>query len=144
MCTCIDQGADFAYPDYSLIDGNSRPQGIVRLPAFDQSEILSRGDFLATGTLYSAKILRHHGYYTTHTKNSGLENYELIIKLLVSGSKGVHLSEPLFRYRRHGANISTSKIEKIVDYGRALYKSYGLGEFRTNEYHPYNLVLTKY
>ena len=143
MCTCIDQGADFAYPDYSLIDESSSSIGIVRLPEFDQAEIFSRGDFLATGTLYSAKLLRQHGYYATHIKNSGLENYELIIRLLISGAKGIHVGEPLFRYRRHTSNISASNISKIVDYGKALYKSYGLGDFRTNQYHPYNLVLTK-
>lgn len=143
MARWVDQGHDFIYSDYSIIDKDGHSKGIVRLPAFDQSEIISRGDFLATGTLYAAKLLRDYGYYATHTKNSGLENHELIVKLIAGGARGCHVGECLFRYRRHSANISTNRIESIVSTGKKLYKSHGLGEYRTNQYHPYKLVLQK-
>ena len=139
----LDKEYDFFYCDYSIIDENSLTQGAMRLPPFDQSEIFSRGDFLATGTLYNAEILRNIGCYSTHTINSGLENYELIIKLIVNGGKGCHIAEPLFRYRRHSANLSATSVARIVDSGRALYKAYGLGEFSTNRYHPYKLDLQR-
>ena len=48
-------------------------------------EILTRGDFLATGTIYRAELLHAFGGCTTQTRNSSLENYELILRLIDSG-----------------------------------------------------------
>jgi glycosyltransferase involved in cell wall biosynthesis len=141
MSLLIDQDYDFFYCDYSIINEHSYLQEVIHLPAFDPSEIVSRGDFLATGTLYPAKLLRDHGFYGTYSKNSGLENYELIIRLIVSGARGCHIPKPLFQYRRHTSNISNASISRIISNGRELFKKYGLGEFRTNQYHPYKLIL---
>lgn len=132
----------FFYPNYQVIDGNDRVLKNVRLPDFDPKEILSRGDFLATGTLIRADILNHFGPYKCEIVNSGLENYEFIIQLLCSGVRGLHVSEELFSYRRHSKNISEIKRDAIIQNGRLLFGKNNLGPFVTNEYHPYDLKVT--
>jgi hypothetical protein len=94
--------------------------------------------------LYPAELLHHHGGYDCQTRNSGLENYELIIKLMATGAKGVHVEAPLFNYRRHRMNMSAARTDSIIAYGRALFERNGLGMFRTNQYHPYKLVLPEH
>lgn len=137
----LAQRFDFCYADYTVIDGYSAPKEVVRLPDYDPEEVITRGDFLATGTMYLAELLHFHGGYATQTRNSGLENYELILKLMATGAKGVHVAAPLFKYRRHSINMSAVRVDSIIAYGRALFKCNGLGTFRTNQYHPYKLVL---
>jgi len=137
----LEQGFDFCYADYTVIDGDSKPKEVVCLPDFDPAEIRTRGDFLATGTLYSARALHLHGGYSSQTKNSGLENYELIIKLIAAGANGVHIATPLFQYRRHSINMSSLRINSIIAYGHALFERNHWGTFCTNQYHPYKLVL---
>jgi glycosyltransferase involved in cell wall biosynthesis len=141
MAPMLDQDFGFCYSDYSIIDDLSILQELVRLPDFDASEVLMRGDFLATGTMYPAKLLRLYGGYSSQTRDSGLENYELIIRLMAMGAKGIHLDSPLFKYRRHRINMSATRTDSIIAYGRALFERNGLGTFRTNQYHPYKLVL---
>jgi hypothetical protein len=141
MSPLLGQDFGFCYSDYTIIDSDSVTKEVVRLPKFDPSEILTRGDFLATGTLYSAKLLRRYDGYPIHTRNSGLENYELIVKLITKGIKGVHLDAPLFRYRRHRVNMSATRTDSIIAYGRTMFELKGLGPYRTNQYHPYKLVL---
>jgi len=134
----LARGYDFYYPDYEIIDTNGKVIGEMSLPDFDPLEIRSRGDFLATGTLYSAKILKEF-YYLEDIKNSGLENYDLILRLLDAKKRGEHISKKLFSYRRHSLNISQLQKEKILDNGYQLFKRYSLGDYLTNEYHPYIL-----
>jgi glycosyltransferase involved in cell wall biosynthesis len=144
MAPMLEQSFDFCYADYTIIDGDSVAQEVVRLPNFDAAEVMRRGDFLATGTLYPAELLHFHGGYAVKTRNSGLENYELIIKLMATGAKGVHLAAPLFKYRRHRINMSATRTDSIIAYGRAMFERNGLGTFRTNQYHPYKLVLPEH
>jgi glycosyltransferase involved in cell wall biosynthesis len=129
----------FFYSDYAVINTDGIITESVNLPEFQPLEILQRGDFLATGTLYSAKILKDFGGYSTTIKNSGLENYELILHLLKSGVRGKHVPLCLFGYRRHDLNISETKKEQIITYGKSLFLKMGLGSFTTNKYHPYKL-----
>jgi glycosyltransferase involved in cell wall biosynthesis len=140
----LELGFDFCYGDYTIIDSDSVQKEVVRLPDYDPEEVMTRGDFLATGTMYSAELLHFHGCYANQTRNSGLENYELIIKLITAGAKGVHVAAPLFQYRRHGINMSAVRLNNIIAYGRALFERNGLGVFRTNQYHPYKLVLPEH
>lgn len=134
----------FCYGDYTVIDADSMPQELVHLPDFDKAEIMMRGDFLATGTLYPTGLFRSVGGYNTSTRNSGLENYELIIKMMAMGAAGIHVAEPLFKYRRHNTNMSAERTDSIIAYGRALFERHRLGAFRTNENHPYKLVLSEH
>lgn len=131
----------FAYSDYYIIDNSSEIISQSNLPAFDEEEVMSRGDFLATGTLYRKDDLEKIGFYSENVRNCGLENYELMMMLLADNKKGICLNKHLFYYRRHSLNMSETKRNKIIEYGKALYKRLELGEFRTNEYHPYQLKL---
>ena len=137
----LSKSFGFYYSDYTIIDADSVPQEVVRLPDFDPAEVMTRGDFLATGTLYQAELLRAQGGYASQRRNSGLENYELIIQLMVAGTKGLHVAAPLFQYRRHRVNMSATRTDSIIAYGRSLFQRNDLGTFRTNQYHPYKLVL---
>ena len=108
----------------------------MKLPRFRTKEILNRGDFLATGTLFRSDILKETGGYNTDIVNSGLENYELVLKLIMSGISGKHISDVLFSYRIHGKNMSKLKKENIITNGKKLFIRKGLGNFSTNRYHP--------
>jgi glycosyltransferase involved in cell wall biosynthesis len=129
----------FFYSDYFVIDSSGEVGEEISLPEFKIEEILQRGDFLATGTLYSRKLISDFGGYSTIIKNSGLENYELIIRLVKSGMKGKHIPCCLFGYRRHASNISIAKKAQIISNGVKLFTNMGLGSFTTNQYHPYKL-----
>lgn len=141
MSDLLDGESRFIYSDYDIVDHNGEVQEIVELPEFDQKEILNRGDFLATGTIYSRRELEKVGWYNTAVKNSGLENYELIIKLIQNGVGGIHVKKSLFCYRRHSSNISSTRMTDIIEYGQKLFSDNSLGLYCTNEYHPYKLVL---
>ncbi len=131
----------FVYPNYVVVDENDCVVSEDHLPPFDVAEVLARGDFLATGTLYRKAAVLSVGGYNESVKNSGLENYELVLKLLRTGCVGRHVAHSLFAYRRHGANISSRRRDAIVQYGRRLFESLELGPYRTNAFHPYKLVL---
>ncbi len=110
------------------------------LPEFDVEEIFSRGDFFATGTVYRKDDLRTVGFYDFREKNCGLENYNLVLRLIDHGKRGIAVPGALFYYRRHHENMSTVKVRQIIDYGKRLLHSHGR-KFMTNEYHPYNLKI---
>jgi glycosyltransferase involved in cell wall biosynthesis len=129
--------AAFYYGDYTIINAMSMPERLVRLPNYDHEEVLNRGDFLATGTLYPTALIQEVGGYETLTKNSGLENYELIIKIMSIGATGIHVAAPLFKYRRHAKNMSERRMKAIIAYGRKLFKRNGLGNYSVNKNHPY-------
>ena len=127
----------FVYSDYYIVDEDDELINEMHLPDFDTSEILSRGDFLATGTMYRKSDIERLGYYTTKIKNCGLENYELIIKMLYNGNYGLHVKNKLFYYRRHKRNLSATKQNTIIAYGKDMFKRLGTSEYSINKYHPY-------
>jgi glycosyltransferase involved in cell wall biosynthesis len=137
------QGSEhaFAYPDYLVVGPSDELLYEDKLPDFDAAEIMARGDVLPTGMMYRKAVVRELGGYDESTKNCGLENYEIVLKLLRAGHTGLHIPRPLFAYRRHGLNMSTTKAEAIISYGRQLFDRLGLGPYRTNEHHPFRLVV---
>lgn len=135
----IEEKSAFFYPNYIEIDEVGKALKKVLLPEFDANEILNRGDFLASGTLIRADVLNSFGGYQENVVNSGLENYEFIIDVILSGLQGTNIPAILFKYRRHGQNLSTLKRDQIIDYGRELFARKNLGRFSTNIYHPYDL-----
>lgn len=135
----IDGKKAFYYPNYFVIDALGKCITPVDLPDFSTEEIRQRGDFLATGTIFDKKVFVAQGGYREDFKNCGLENYELVLRLLGNQFDGKHINKHLFRYRRHDSNLSSRKMNEILDYGRSLFQRMGLGEFSTNEYHPYGL-----
>lgn len=137
----IDSDYSFVYCNYSIIDANGKIIKEFRLPEFSQNEIETRGDFLATGTLYRKIDIASVGLYNENIKNCGLENYELILKLLHKNKKGYLLNKNLFLYRRHNNNLSELKKIKIIEYGNSLAKRFNVGKYQTNDFHPYGLEL---
>jgi glycosyltransferase involved in cell wall biosynthesis len=138
----IAVGHSFIYSDYMVIDQNSIQLREFRLPEFDRNEIFNRGDFLATGTLFRADLLERLSGYKVNIINSGLENYELILRLLESGYFGVHIPQILFGYRRHSQNISELKKNQIVRNGKLLFKTNKYGVYSSNQFHPYGLEVS--
>ena len=136
-----NQHYDFVYSNYYVIDEKDQIKKIMLLPKFEQKEIKKRGDFLATGTLFRKKALFNVGLYSESVKNCGLENYELILKLLDNGSEGMLLEKPLFYYRHHHKNLSKENINSIIVYGNKIAVKYGIGKYSTNKYHPYGLKI---
>lgn len=130
---------DFIYPDYRVINQDDQVVNECSLPDFDKSEIICRGDFLATGTLVKSKVIQNLEGYDTAQKNNGLENYEFILRCIRSGFIGHHVPNILFEYRRHSENISNKKRYQIIQNGKKLFKKFDLGDFRTNKFHPYDL-----
>ena len=126
----------FVYANYYLINEKKIIKNIT-LPKFDKKEIFQRGDFLASGTIYLKKIIEKFGYFNETKKNSGLENYELILKLLLSGFKGYHKNEFLFYYRKHKRNISKKIKDKIKKNGKELFRELKLGKYQKNKYNPH-------
>lgn len=131
----------FFYPDYDVVEDKGKIISNFLLPSFSQEEILSRGDFLATGTLIHSKHIESFGGYNCHVCNSGLENYEFILDLIHAGVKGFHVPQILFGYRRHSSNISKLKRDSIISHGKKLFQNKGYGDFMTNRYHPYELIV---
>jgi glycosyltransferase involved in cell wall biosynthesis len=111
-----------------------------RLPAFDSEEIFSRGDFFATGTVYSRQALLSVGGFPERDKNCGLENYAVVLELISRGMAGCAVTGAAFKYRRHTCNMSVVQRDKIIAYGRVLLHRHGR-EYQTNEHHPYALKL---
>lgn len=142
MARAIDQWSseDFYYCKGYVdlyADGTSRPR---TLPEYDAEEVFSRGDFFATGTVYKKNDFESAGRYDERVRNCGLENYNLILRLISKGKKGRAVPGASFHYRRHTENMSLVKRDAIIRYGRELLASFGR-EFRTNEFHPYQLTI---
>jgi len=131
----------FVYPNYQKIDSKNKVFESIELPEFDPNEILKRGDFLATGTLYNRSIITSVGCYNENKKNCGLENYELMLTLLMNNHKGKLIKSVLFSYRFHNNNMSKTKRESIIKYGQLLATKFGLDKYQSNKNHPYGLVL---
>lgn len=131
---------DFYYPRYFYEYYSAEEKAYKGFPDFDPEEIFERGDFFATATVYKKKDIVETGYLLEDTKNCGLENYNLILRLISKGKIGLPVDGTWFYYRRHHLNMSTSKRDAIIDYGKKLLASYGK-EFKTNQYHPYGLKM---
>lgn len=138
-----DSTCHFAYSNYQVVDERGDIQSYEKLPPFSKDEIFQRGDFLATGTVYIRSVIMEHGGYNEETSNCGLENYELVLKLIKSGYIGLHVARNLFSYRIHGNNISSNRRSYIIDYGEKLFNSFSMGPYTTNRFHPYKLNLNK-
>ena len=134
----IESKIAFVYSNYYLVKSNKKKISQIKLPTFNKKEIFQRGDFLATGTIYNKDIIKKMGYYNVNTKNSGLENYELILKLINNQYYGVKVNRFLFYYRRHVANLSLKKKEKILYYGKKIFQKMHLGDYKKNKFHPWN------
>lgn len=134
---CLNNKDTFYYGGYTIVSEDNDILSTVSLPEFDSYEIKSRGDFLASGTVYLRQALLMVGLYDDKEVNCGLENYDLILKLLQDGCSGKYINKNLFYYRRHHKNLSHTKKQSIINYGKKLAKKHHLDAYKINEYHPY-------
>ena len=132
---------NFYYGNYDLMNYNSEILKHMHLPNFSIPEILERGDFLATGTIFPKNLLLDFGVYSEVKKNCGLENYELVVKMILAGVIGVHIDKPLFYYRAHDQNLSNKKRLEIISYGNDMMMKEAKTKYLTNEFHPHGLRL---
>ena len=139
--TLLSSNMSFIYSNYDAVNDKSEILWRSCLPVFNKDEIFSRGDFLATGTVYKKRDLLDLGLYNEKYKNCGLENFELIVSLLKNSNFGQLIDDNLFSYRIHSKNMSTSRRSDIISYGRRLCRLKGIGDYSTNEHHPYKLIL---
>ena len=133
--------ADFLYSNYNQIDKQSALIKEISLPSYDPKEIFERGDFLATGTIYRTDFVKSIGKYSESVPNCGLENYSLILKIILAGGKGRHIKDVLFEYRIHEKSLSQEKKDKIIEYGHNLTKQLLNKPYVTNINHPQSLVI---
>ncbi len=135
----INKNFCFYYSNYKIVDSKNDILQNIKLPSFNKKEILSRGDFLASGTLVRKLSSFEVGLYNNNVYNCGLENYEFIIKLILNNNKGKHIKKNLWNYRQHNKSLSFKKRNEIIKFGYRLFKNYNLGNFKTNLNHPYKL-----
>jgi len=127
---------NFYYSNYYIVDEDNKIISTKVLPKFSTKEIIDRGDFLATGTVYKRNTIIKFGIYDTSKKNCGLENYSLILRLTLSKIKGFRINEPLFFYRKHKKSMSKIKMKEIKNYGALLMANNGLKFYKQNKHHP--------
>lgn len=133
----ICSSKDIIYTDYWEIDKNGENLSLVKLPAFEVEEILQRGDFLATGTAIKRSRFFELGKYDEAIKNSGLENYALILDALLEKLDFVHVPVPSFKYRLHEKSLSATKTKKIMENGNLLFARRCLNDYKFGKYHPW-------
>ena len=128
----------FFYSNYDIINENDKLLSKKKLPLFSKEEIFERGDFLATGTLIPKKIFVKLGGYSTIYKNSGLENYDFILRFIKSSYIGYRVNQNLFFLRHHNKNLSLVKKKNIRSFGQNLFNKLKIGKYKINENHPLN------
>jgi glycosyltransferase involved in cell wall biosynthesis len=127
----------FYYSNYFVVDENDKIISTKVLPKFSIKEITERGDFLATGTVYEKKTIIKLGLYDIKKKNCGLENYSLILKLILLKMQGFRINEPLFFFRVHKKSMSKIKKKKIKNYGSFLMANNKFKFYKQNKHHPH-------
>ena len=63
---------------------------------------------------------------STEYKNCGLENYEIILKIILDGYRGYRNKKFLFKFRKHEKNMSLTRKKSILKYDKFLFKKIGL------------------
>lgn len=105
---CLHMGAvldsnpefDFVYCDHVRVDLRGLRQAYVRLDS--DNKLFEHG----AGILFRKDRLDEIGGYDEALKNA--EDYDLLLRLKKSGSKGFYLPVPLYRYYIHGENMTLS------------------------------------
>ena len=95
------------------------------------------GDILATGMLISVDKIKKAGMYQTNIVNSGLESYELCLRLLSNNYRILTSSSIIFSYRRHNKSASQTRESDITKNGHVINEEYMLGKYKRGLHHPY-------
>ena len=116
-------------PSFKIIEEDARD--IVY--TYQDKEITERflenaGDILATGMLISVDKIKKAGLYQTDIVNSGLESYELCLRLLSNNYRILTSSSIIFSYRRHNKSASQTRESDITKNGHVINEEY-LGKY---------------
>ena len=128
---------DIIYTDYYVIDTNGMVVDKVALPKFDKKEIISRGDFLATGTMYNKESFLSIGGFDCTLKNSGLENFALILNAMEANYSFCQIRVPCFKYRIHNKSLSSIKRREIMQTGEEIFSGHKLTNYSFGKFHPW-------
>jgi len=105
-----NQEFDFVYCDHIRVNVQGVSQEIVKLNS--KEKLLNHG----AGVMFRKDALEKLGGYDETLKNA--EDYDLLHRLIDSGSRGYYLPVPLYRYYIHGKNITLSgdreKFKRII------------------------------
>ena len=107
---------DFVYCDHVRVDLRGLRQDHVRLDS--DRKLFAHG----AGILFRKDRLAEIGGYDENLKNA--EDYDLLLRLKKTGSKGFYLPVPLYRYYIHGANMTLSDERSL--YWEKVNKKHGI------------------
>jgi len=93
-------GADVAYTDYLLDDGDNRRE--VRLGAYHKL-LLANQNIMPPTALFSRRLWDRGARFRSGTK---YEDWDFWVQLAMSRARFVHVPEALYCYHMHGANYS--------------------------------------
>ncbi len=100
MSMILDQNShfDFVYCDHYRVSMHGSKEELVRL---DNDEALRNH---GAGILFRTEALRAIGGYDESLRNA--EDYDLLVRINKSGSRGFYLPISLYRYYIHGSNLT--------------------------------------
>ena len=128
-------------PSFEIIEEGSKPISYNYRDKFiSQDFLVSSGDILATGMLLKVRAVKEVGMYQTEINNSGLESYELCLRLLSNKYKLLTNDSKLFSYRRHKGSTSINNNARISNNGHRINELYNLGRYTRGSDHPYNIL----
>jgi glycosyltransferase involved in cell wall biosynthesis len=119
IATCLsalDAGHAFVYTDIHVF-GTERYD--ERLDGYNLYRLLER-NYLSYAALIRRQEWERAGGYD-EAMRLGYEDWEFWLRLGARGAFGQHVSEPLFRYRKHGVslyNVALAHHQELVDYIR--------------------------
>jgi glycosyltransferase involved in cell wall biosynthesis len=119
------QAVAFIYTDARLVGAS---QGVLRSRRFSRTLLLLGNYIYNTCLLRRAALTEVGGYDPAFSRSH--EDWDLFLRLVERGYRGVRVAEPLFRYRRHVAvsrNINTpaeytSTVELVIARHPGLYR----------------------
>jgi glycosyltransferase involved in cell wall biosynthesis len=112
----------FVYPNYWLIDEKGVKFSEVNLEDYD-IKVVHDKNLIATGTMIRKNILNLVGLFDERLESQ--EMYDLYLRL-VKKSKGFHLDERLFSYRRRPGQM-TGNLDRLRYYTEVVRKKHNLG-----------------
>jgi len=92
------------YTDYQIFGNEQR---LIRYESLDLATLYRRQIIPGCALLRRTAWVKTHGYHADFT--IGNEDYDFVLRLVEAGFRGVHLAQPLYRYRVHAASWSLSE-----------------------------------
>jgi glycosyltransferase involved in cell wall biosynthesis len=125
------------HPDYVLlgggvvvVDGHGKEVRRYLNSESDEAvrrEILAKNPFAHSSVMYRADAARRVGGYRRLDEGDGsdsVEDYDLFLRLGLEGKLG-NLREYLVQYRKHGGNVTSSRLLAMMRKNLALVNKYG-------------------